>query len=165
MRLLGPSCNVHPHITQPVPLQVAYPGKLLYCLFPCSQDGELTRSNSSLLMASTASNNGDEPRRRPLQAYNSFPRIDSDVNDSTRRSRASTLDRTSRNLSNENGTSNAENVQANSEQFPSTNDRLRTGTDNSGGTDAIELPSGFDELPVELISLTDTQVSIWHLRD
>jgi hypothetical protein len=108
-------------------------------------------------MASKKPNNGDEPRRRPLQAYNSFPRIDSDSKDSARRSRASTSDGYNPNLSTEDSTGDTANAKSNSESDspPSATDRARTASDKSGEVDTTELPSDFDELPVELISLTD----------
>ncbi|OBU01134.1 hypothetical protein VE01_00812 [Pseudogymnoascus verrucosus] len=102
-------------------------------------------------------NNGDEPRRRPLQAYNSFPRIDSDPKDSSRRTRASTSDGSSPNVNYENDAEIA-NQPSESDSTPSTIDRARKGSDKSGELDTSELPSDFDALPVELISLTDTFV-------
>ncbi|KFY17777.1 hypothetical protein V492_00398 [Pseudogymnoascus sp. VKM F-4246] len=101
--------------------------------------------------------NGDEPRRRPLQAYNSFPRIDSDSKDSSRRSRASTSDGSSPNVYYENDDENA-NRPSESESPSGVSDRARKESDKSGELDTTELPSDFDALPVELISLTDTFV-------
>jgi hypothetical protein len=109
-------------------------------------------------MAPKKQNNGDEPRRRPLQAYNSFPRIDPVSADSTRRNRASTADGYNPNLSTEDSASNNENGKPDSESdsIPSATERARAANDKSGDVDTTELPSDFDELPVELISLTDT---------
>ena len=106
-------------------------------------------------MAPKTPNNGDEPRRRPLQAYNSFPRIDSNPKDSSRRSRASTSDASSPNVNYENDAENASQP-SESDSPPSITDRARKESDKSGELDAAELPSDFDALPVELISLTDT---------
>jgi hypothetical protein len=105
--------------------------------------------------ASKTPNNGDEPRRRPLQAYNSFPRIDSDPMGSSRRTRASTSDGSSPNVNYENDAEIA-NQPSESDSTPSTTDLARKGSDKSGELDTSELPSDFDALPVELISLTDT---------
>jgi hypothetical protein len=43
-----------------------------------------------------------------------------------------------------------------SDSPPSVTDRARKESDKSGELDTAELPSDFDALPVELISLTDT---------
>ncbi|KFY93302.1 hypothetical protein V498_04490 [Pseudogymnoascus sp. VKM F-4517 (FW-2822)] len=107
-------------------------------------------------MASKTPSNGDEPRRRPLQAYNSFPRIDVGSKDS-RRSRASTSDASSPNVNYENDAEN-DNQPTETDSPDSITDRTRKGSDKSGELDTTELPSDFDALPVELISLTDTFV-------
>jgi hypothetical protein len=106
-------------------------------------------------MASKTPSNGDEPRRRPLQAYNSFPRIDSGSKDSLRRSRASTSDASGPNINYENDDENG-NQPSESDSPPGITDRARKESDKSGELDTAELPSDFDALPVELISLTDT---------
>ncbi|KFY53766.1 hypothetical protein V497_08276 [Pseudogymnoascus sp. VKM F-4516 (FW-969)] len=108
-------------------------------------------------MAPKTPSNGDEPRRRPLQAYNSFPRIDSASKDSLRRSRASTSDASGPNINYENDTENVDHPSG-SDSPPSITDRARKESDKSGELDTAELPSDFDALPVELISLTDTFV-------
>lgn len=105
-------------------------------------------------MASKTPSNGDEPRRRPLQAYNSFPRIDVGSKDS-RRSRASTSDASSPNVNYENDAEN-DNQPTETDSPDSITDRTRKRSDKSGELDTTELPSDFDALPVELISLTDT---------
>ena len=106
-------------------------------------------------MAPKTPNNGGEPRRRPLQAYNSFPRIDSDSKDSSRRSRASTSDASSPKVNYENDAGNV-NQQSESDSPTGITDGARKESDKSGELDTAELPSDFDALPVELISLTDT---------
>lgn len=115
----------------------------------------LTRIIHRPLMAPKMPNNGDEPRRRPLQAYNSFPRIDADSKDSSRRSRASTSDASSPNVNYENESEN-DNQPSDSDSPASMADRAGKESDKSVEVDTAELPPDFDALPVELISLTDT---------
>lgn len=106
-------------------------------------------------MAPKTPSNGDEPRRRPLQAYNSFPRIDAGSKDSSRRSRASTSDASSPNVNYEIDSENV-NQPSDSDSPASIADRAGKESDKSVEVDSAELPSDFDALPVELISLTDT---------
>lgn len=108
-------------------------------------------------MASTTPHNGAEPRRRPLQAYNSFPRIDSTSPGSTLRSRSSTIDGAVANIKSGDETNNIENAKsrAESDVLDSTADARAKG-DAGRVENGAKVPSDFDELPVELTSLTDT---------
>ena len=112
-------------------------------------------------MAPTTETPNEEPRRRPLQAYNSFPRPDSSQTTNELRNRASTIG-----SSDASGNSTlrieTENAKANS-AVRSVNegntDEIEGGKDSSKDGEAQpSTPADFDELPVELISLCDTYV-------
>lgn len=113
-------------------------------------------------MAPTTPNSAQEASRRPLQAYNSFPRIDPATPgiESTPRSRSSTLDGASPNIRPEITSNCIENTKPQSEPdvFDSATGGERNSRDDKKEGNETSLPSDFHELPLELISLTDTLV-------
>lgn len=114
---------------------------------------------SSSRMASTTPKATEEFRRRPLQAYNSFPRTDAAPSASEPRARATTIASSSpaRNSKPQLKAIDTDNVKPSSATSVSAEDTMDVAHDDRPEEiHEPKTPADFDELPLEIISLCDT---------